>query len=110
MSRVRPRGAQPPPVATSDQRPACVGRRPGPVALRLRPGHRSAPEVGFAVSDPGPPGRPRPAGNVVGARRGQPAARHLYRLTGEGRDFVAALTAARVGGTVPTTHNRWSEA
>jgi DNA-binding PadR family transcriptional regulator len=36
--------------------------------------------------------------------------RHLYRLTGDGRDFVAALTAARVGRTVPTTHNRWSEA
>ena len=36
--------------------------------------------------------------------------RHLYRLTGDGRDFVAALTAARVNRTVPTTHNRWSEA
>ena len=36
--------------------------------------------------------------------------RHLYRLTGDGRDFVAALTAARVDRTVPTTHNRWSEA
>jgi DNA-binding PadR family transcriptional regulator len=45
--------------------------------------------------------------------------RHLYRLTGEGREFVAALTAtqatratrtARAGRTVPTTHNRWSEA
>jgi len=36
--------------------------------------------------------------------------RHLYRLTGDGRDFVAALTAARVDRTVPTTRNRWSEA
>src|SRR5271166_289677 len=30
--------------------------------------------------------------------------RHLYRLTGDGRDFVAALTAARTDRTVPTTH------
>jgi len=36
--------------------------------------------------------------------------RHLYRLTGDGRDFVAALTASRVDRTVPATHNRWSEA
>ena len=36
--------------------------------------------------------------------------RHLYRLTGDGRDFVAALTAARANRTVPATHNRWSEA
>jgi PadR family transcriptional regulator, regulatory protein PadR len=36
--------------------------------------------------------------------------RHLYRLTGDGRDFVAALTAARVGRTAATTRNRLSEA
>ena len=36
--------------------------------------------------------------------------RHLYRLTSTGREFVAALTAARVNRTVPHPHNRWSEA
>ena len=36
--------------------------------------------------------------------------RHLYRLTGGGRDFVAALPAARAGRTVPARHSRWSEA
>jgi DNA-binding PadR family transcriptional regulator len=36
--------------------------------------------------------------------------RHMYRLTGVGRDFVAALTAARVHGTAAKPHNRLSEA
>jgi PadR family transcriptional regulator PadR len=36
--------------------------------------------------------------------------RHLYRLTSTGREFVAALTAARIDRANPTPHNRWSEA
>jgi len=36
--------------------------------------------------------------------------RHLYRLTSTGREFVAALAAARVDRTVAHLHNRWSEA
>jgi DNA-binding PadR family transcriptional regulator len=36
--------------------------------------------------------------------------RHLYRLTLTGREFVAALTAARVGRAALNPHNRWSEA
>src|SRR5258708_18555436 len=36
--------------------------------------------------------------------------RHLYRLPPTGREFVAALTAARVDRTVPHPHRRWSEA
>jgi len=36
--------------------------------------------------------------------------RHLYRLTSAGREFVAALPAARVDVTVPHPHVRWSEA
>jgi PadR family transcriptional regulator PadR len=36
--------------------------------------------------------------------------RHLYRLTPSGREFVAALTAARAGRTVPHPRSRWSEA
>jgi PadR family transcriptional regulator, regulatory protein PadR len=36
--------------------------------------------------------------------------RHLYRLTSAGRDFVAALTAARVGKMVPHPHHRLSQA
>ena len=36
--------------------------------------------------------------------------RHLYRLTVAGREFVAALTTARVDRTVPHPHGRWSEA
>jgi len=36
--------------------------------------------------------------------------RHLYRLTPVGREFVAALTAARAGRTVPHPRSRWSEA
>ena len=36
--------------------------------------------------------------------------RHLYRLTPAGREFVAALTAARTGRTALNSHNRWSEA
>ena len=36
--------------------------------------------------------------------------RHLYRLTPAGREFAAALTAARAGRTVPHPHSRWSEA
>ena len=36
--------------------------------------------------------------------------RHLYRLSPAGREFVAALTAARVDRSVPHPHNRWSEA
>jgi PadR family transcriptional regulator PadR len=36
--------------------------------------------------------------------------RHMYRLTGAGRDFVAALGAARVHGTVVKRVSRLSEA
>jgi len=39
--------------------------------------------------------------------------RHLYRLTLAGREYVAALPAARASGverTVLRPHNRWSEA
>jgi DNA-binding PadR family transcriptional regulator len=36
--------------------------------------------------------------------------RHLYRLTLTGREFVAALTAARVDRATLNPHNRWSEA
>ena len=36
--------------------------------------------------------------------------RHLYRLSPNGREFVAALTAARVDRTTLNPHNRWSEA
>src|SRR6266700_4165795 len=36
--------------------------------------------------------------------------RHLYRLTLAGREYVAALTAARVDRTVPRPRNRLSEA
>ena len=36
--------------------------------------------------------------------------RHLYRLTPAGRDYVAALTAARSGKKAPHPRNRWSEA
>ena len=45
--------------------------------------------------EPGPPGRPP---------------RHLYRLTLAGREYVAALPAARAGRAVPRPRNRWSEA
>ncbi|MGP0024033.1 MAG: PadR family transcriptional regulator [Streptosporangiaceae bacterium] len=36
--------------------------------------------------------------------------RHLYRLSPAGREFVAALTAARVDRSLPHPRNRWSEA
>jgi PadR family transcriptional regulator PadR len=36
--------------------------------------------------------------------------RHLYRLTSAGREFAAALTAARVDRTVPHPRSRLSEA
>jgi PadR family transcriptional regulator, regulatory protein PadR len=36
--------------------------------------------------------------------------RHLYRLSPTGREFVAALTAARVDRTARNPNNRWSEA
>jgi PadR family transcriptional regulator, regulatory protein PadR len=36
--------------------------------------------------------------------------RHLYRLTGDGRDFVAALIAARAEGATTRSHHRLSEA
>src|ERR1700677_2600070 len=36
--------------------------------------------------------------------------RHLYRLTSAGREFVAALPAARADRTVAHPHSRWSEA
>jgi PadR family transcriptional regulator, regulatory protein PadR len=35
--------------------------------------------------------------------------RHLYRLTADGREFVAALPAARTARTIPHPHTRWSE-
>src|SRR6476659_4565327 len=44
------------------------------MALRLRPGHRGAPEVGVVVPDPDPSRRPRTAGDLVGAGHGKPAA------------------------------------
>jgi DNA-binding PadR family transcriptional regulator len=39
-------------------------------------------------------------------------ARHLYRLSPTGREFVAALTAAQVDRSAPRPHprNRWNEA
>lgn len=36
--------------------------------------------------------------------------RHLYRLTSAGREFVAALPAARADRTVPHPQGRWNEA
>jgi PadR family transcriptional regulator, regulatory protein PadR len=36
--------------------------------------------------------------------------RHLYRLTADGREFVAALPAPRTARTVPRPRTRWSEA
>jgi PadR family transcriptional regulator, regulatory protein PadR len=36
--------------------------------------------------------------------------RHLYRLTGAGREFVAALTAAHGAGRAARPHRRLSEA
>ena len=36
--------------------------------------------------------------------------RHLYRLTGDGREFVAALTAARSDRSTTLSHRRLSEA
>jgi PadR family transcriptional regulator PadR len=36
--------------------------------------------------------------------------RHLYRLTGAGREFVAALTAARCDRSAAHPHGRLSEA
>jgi hypothetical protein len=34
----------------------------------------------------------------------------MYRLTGAGREYVAALPAARAGRAVPRSRNRLSEA
>ena len=42
--------------------------------------------------------------------RGSRPPRHLYRLTGTGREFVAALAATRAGRTARNPHHRWSEA
>jgi PadR family transcriptional regulator PadR len=42
--------------------------------------------------------------------RGSRPPRHLYRLTGAGREFVAGLTAARVDRTALNPRNRWNEA
>jgi PadR family transcriptional regulator len=36
--------------------------------------------------------------------------RHLYRLSLAGREYVAALPAARASRAVPHPRNRWSEA
>ena len=36
--------------------------------------------------------------------------RHLYRLTLAGREYVAALPAARARRAVPHPLNRWNEA
>jgi PadR family transcriptional regulator PadR len=36
--------------------------------------------------------------------------RHLYRLSAAGREYAAALAAARVDRAVSRPHNRWSEA
>jgi PadR family transcriptional regulator, regulatory protein PadR len=42
--------------------------------------------------------------------RGSRPPRHLYRLTGAGREFVAALTAARADRSALNPRNRWNEA
>ncbi|MGD0376486.1 MAG: PadR family transcriptional regulator [Streptosporangiaceae bacterium] len=42
--------------------------------------------------------------------RGSRPPRHLYRLSPAGREFVAALTAARADRTTLNPHNRWNEA
>src|ERR1700704_3320037 len=47
-----------------------------------------------ATWEPGPEGRPP---------------RHLYRLSTAGREFAAALPAARAGREAPHPHLRWSE-
>jgi|SRR5450432_2935840 PadR family transcriptional regulator PadR len=44
------------------------------------------------------------------AGQGSRPPRHLYRLTVTGREYVAALIAARAGKTVPRPRNRLSEA
>ena len=36
--------------------------------------------------------------------------RHLYRLTPDGREYVAALPTPRAGRNLPHPHGRWSEA
>jgi PadR family transcriptional regulator len=36
--------------------------------------------------------------------------RHLYRLTGAGREYAAALAVPRADRTVPPPRRRWSEA
>ncbi len=41
--------------------------------------------------------------------RGSRPPRHLYRLAPAGREFVAALTAARTGRATLNPRNRWSE-
>ena len=48
-----------------------------------------------ATWEPGPEGRPP---------------RHLYRLTGAGREYVAALPAAQAGRVTPRPNFRLSEA
>jgi PadR family transcriptional regulator, regulatory protein PadR len=44
------------------------------------------------------------------AGQGSRPPRHLYRLSVTGREYVAALTAARADKTVPRPRNRLSEA
>jgi PadR family transcriptional regulator, regulatory protein PadR len=44
------------------------------------------------------------------AGQGSRPPRHLYRLSSAGRDYVAALSPARVDATVPRRHSRLSEA
>ena len=41
---------------------------------------------------------------------GEAAARHLYRLTLAGREYVAGLPGPAHGRAVLRPHNRWSEA
>ncbi len=99
------------PFRAGDQRPASVGGRPVAVALRLdlatevhlksgslypilvRLADRGLLE---ATWEPGPEGRPP---------------RHLYRLTGAGREYLAGLpAAARAGRSAPRPNLRLSEA
>jgi PadR family transcriptional regulator, regulatory protein PadR len=62
------------------------------LGLLVRLASRSLPETSW---EPGPGSRPP---------------RHLYRLTPSGREYVAALPAARADQAVPGPQYRWSEA
>ena len=91
-----PRTRRPSPQTSSVLR-ALVARA-GRVALwlRARPGGR--PQGGLALPDPHPPDRARAArGALGGALRQSPPGgrpRHLYRLTGAGRELASRLAPA----------------